>query len=274
MKVETMKLTPSIAESWLESITNDKQRKFRDHHALKLARAMSRGEWQTNNDMFMHGPDGLGNGQHRCAAVIKSKVPIDIVVAWNCTHDEIRRADQGGLKRGTSDALHYEGMQNTNNLAALINTIIRDCEKNRFAPSSEEAIKFARNNQEQLRSSLSYWNRCGGSRCPVEPSIVCAIHFIATQSGLPNEADRFAGAVADGVPQERGDAVWMLLKRFKDNKERISGRISRSLKCALAIKAFNYWIAGMKPPFLRFSPGRKEEWPSVGTIPTTKTNRK
>ena len=262
MKVTQMVLTPEIAEQWLESVDPDKQRKFRDHHALKLARAIERGEWTMNNDMFMHGPDGLGNGQHRCAGVVKSGISVPIVVAWGCTRDEIRRADQGCLKRDTADVLHYEGFTSTRNMAAIINTVVRDLERQRFAPSSEQAVAYCKAHFEALNESGRYWKRACVSRCPVEPSILCAVHYLAKAAGH-DCADSFAGKVADCTPDQRGDAVWQLLRRFQENKDKLSGHMSRVLKCALIVKAYNAYRDGKKMPFLRWSPGQGEEFPEI-----------
>jgi len=262
MRIETMILTPQIAEQWLKTVDKDKQRAFRKHHAVAIAAAIKRGEWQMNNDMFMHGPHGLGNGQHRTASCVIAGVPIPIVVAWDCTEAEILAADQGRLTRNNADALRYEGFRNTNNLAAIINTLHKDINRKRFAPTHNEAIMFARLHQTELERSAKYWHRACDSHCPVPPSIICAVHFAARSAGH-NAAESFADAVADMIPKQRGDAVWLLLKRFKEDRENRHNHMSRQLKVALTIIAYNHWRDDKKPKILRWSPGAKQPFPEI-----------
>jgi hypothetical protein len=261
-EIKTIRLRPKLAQELIATISPDKQRKFRDHHALKLSRAIERGEWRQNNDMFMFGPNGLGNGQHRCAAAIKANKSIVVTVAMGCTEDEIKQADQGGLPRRTDDILKYSGYTHATNLAAIINTTARDLERNRFTPSAVEALAIADANKESLYDSLQYWVRCAESRCPVEPSLVCAVHYVGKQVNR-EAADSFAVAVSDGTPARRGDPVWLLLKRFKENKERNMVRLDRSMKAALVVKAFNAWKDGKQIPWLRWSPATGEEFPEI-----------
>ncbi len=263
MKIESLNLTPKKAAEWFSTVVPEKQRKFRDHHATKLAEGIKRGEWNQNNDMFMFDKHGcLANGQHRAAAIAEAGRTVPVVVAYDCTEDQIKVADQGGLPRRNGDALHYEGFSNTSNLAAIINTLIRDIECSRFAPSAAEAVAFCRKHHDKLAVAMTYWRKCGDSRCPIEPSIVCAVWFAASEID-EDSATSFATAIADGVPRQRGDAVWMVLKRFKEDKERNIGHMTRRIKVALVIKAYQYWKEGKRPPFLRFSPGQNEEFPVI-----------
>lgn len=263
MRIETVKLTPAKAAEWLLTVVPEKQRKFREHHAKKLAEIIRRGEWETNNDLFMFDTQShLGNGQHRCAAIAKAGRTVTVNVAWDCTDKQIKVADQGGLPRDTSDALHYEGFANTRNMAAIINTIFRDVNNERFAPSATEAVVFAKKHIDALNKALTFWRKCNDSRCPVEPSIVCAVWFVAMQTN-EHAANSFTNALSDGVPGARGDAIWMLMKRFKEDNERTIGRMNRHVRVALAIKAYQYWADGKRPPFLRWSPGAGEEFPVI-----------
>jgi hypothetical protein len=263
MRIETVTLTPAKAAEWFGTVAPEKQRRFRDHHAVKLAEIIKRGEWRQNNDMFMFDANGcLANGQHRAAAIAKAGRTVSVVVAHDCTDEQIKVADQGGLPRRNEDALRYAGFDNTTNLAAIINTIKRDVENERFAPSAFEVVTFAKTHYDALVESLGYWRKCAASRCPVEPSIVAAVWFVAQQVDK-RSADSFTTALSDGVPGDRGDAIWMLLRRFKEDKERFTGRMTRHVRVALVIKAYQFWKANKRPPFIRWSPGQGEEFPVI-----------
>jgi len=262
-KPEQVTLTPELAAEWKATVTTETQRKYRDHHALKLSRAIERGEWKQNNDMFMFDKNGaLANGQHRCGAVIKAGKTIVIVVAYDCTEDEIKHADQGGLPRRSDDALHYAGFVQERNIAAIINTIHRDIEGDRFAPSADQCIAFAQANRAALYEANAYWYRGKETRCPVEPSILCAVYFVAAQTDKASAAS-FVTAVTDNVPRVRHDGAWHVIKRFKQNNEMLTGRMNRKTKVALVIKAYNAWKDGKTMPFLRWSPGQGESFPEI-----------
>jgi len=260
---EMVTLTPKLAAEWKATVKPDAQRKYRDHHALKLARAIERGEWTRNNDMFMFDKDGaLVNGQHRCGAVMKANKSIVVTVAYDCTEDEIMHADQGGLPRRSDDALHYAGFAQDRNIAAIINTIQRDIEGERFAPSADQCIAFAVAHRDALYEANRYWYRGKQMRCPVEPSILCAVYFVAAQTDKA-AAESFVTAVTDNVPKMRQDGAWHVIKRFKQNSEMLTGKMNRRTKVALVIKGYNAWKDGKTLPFLRWSPGQGEAFPEI-----------
>jgi len=262
MKIEEMILTPKIAQAWWNTVTEETQRKFREHHALRLAAVISRGEWQRNNDMFMHSEKGnLGNGQHRCAAVVRAGKSVPIVVAWGCTDAQIMTVDQGGLPRSSSDALHYVGFANTTNMAAIINTIHRDYLGKQFVPSAKECISFAKQNSEKLEQGLALWGKCCRSRCPLEPAILASLLFLASDN---TKASKFCEHIADGVTLRKNSPINLLLKKLAENKESKIGKLLRRNKAALTIIAYQNFVAGKEEmPFLRWSPGANQEFPTV-----------
>ncbi len=260
MKIAVVELTPKLAMEWQEKVNPEKQRKFRPSHAQKLAGAMSRNEFTMNNDMFMFGKNGLENGQHRCAAVIKSGKTISVVVATDCSEDEIKHADQGGLPRKTADFLHYSGVENSVHLTAIMNLVKCEFNQDRFTLTADEAAKFYENNKDCLRACLYLWGRAASSGCPVEPSMICALHFMASDKV---KASEFCERVSDCVTTAKKDPIWHLLKRFRDSRENISGKMTRDLKVAILIKAYQLFLTGQEIPFLRWSPGQNEQFPIV-----------
>lgn len=264
MEIKQIELTPKKAQEWFETVTQEKQRKFRQLHSLKIAQAIQRGEWVLNNDLFMFDKDGvLINGQHRAAAIAKAGKTVSVNVAYGCSESEARIVDQGIMTRNNTDILHYNGIKNASNISAIIGTILRDIDGGRFTPTPDQCLDFANKHYEKLQYSVKFViNKCKDSRVEVEPTLLAAVWFVASEVDL-DAANSFAQAIAQNTPRERGDAAWMVIKRFKESKERLVGKMSRQVKIAILIKAFNYWRKDKKPPFLRWSPGQGEEFPQI-----------
>jgi uncharacterized membrane protein len=263
MKTEQVKITPAMAEQWFLTVLPEKQRTFRDRHACEIRDAILRGEWVQNNDMFMFDTDGcLVNGQHRAAAIAKAGRSVTATVAYDCTEKEWKQADQKIMPRSNSDALHYAGITNASNKSAIAAAILRDYAGGWITPSSNQCVEFVLKHGSKFDEAQKIVNRCKVSGTYVNPSILAAVWFVASEN-YPEIANSFAYAVADKTPGQRGDAAWSLLKRFEDDRKRITGKMSRPVKMAITIKAFNYWNKGTHPPFLRWSPGQNEEWPQI-----------
>ena len=263
MRAEQVKITPKMASEWLLTVTPEKQRAFRDMHAYKIKESIERGEWVQNNDMFMFDKSGvLVNGQHRAAAIAKAGRGVYATVAYDCSEDEWKQADQNLMVRGNADALHYAGICNATITAAIASAVMRDYENQKFTPSPTQCVEFAIKNSLKLDEAMRIVNRCKASKTYVNPSILAAVWFVADDY-YPSEAKSFAYAVADKTPLSRGDAAWVLLKRCEEDGQRLTGKMTRKIKMAITIKAFLYWKDGKKPPFLRWSPGPNEEWPQI-----------
>ena len=250
MQITTRVVTPQIAAEWIQTIEEGRQRKMRMAHVTRLAGIIERGEWSANNDMIMLDIDGrLINGQHRCAAIVKANRPVSAVVALGCDPNLYKVIDHGTAPRHNADALHVAGYSSYLNIAAIINTIYRDI-KGKNIPSATEAIEFAQANKQKLLDAHAWWRRCVESKSPIEPSIVCALWFFAVAQ-YPIDANNFCAAIADSACA-KGDAAWVLLKRFREDRASVS-RLPRRVKMALAVRAFRSWRMESSPRFLRWN---------------------
>jgi hypothetical protein len=189
-------------------------------------------------------------------------ISVPVVVAFDCSESEVKKADQGALPRKNDDALHYAGVGNSRTLSALVTAILKDFEQGRFVPSAEECVSFVLENQHRLEESMRYGHKAKDAKSPVEPALLSALHYLAAQNNK-EKADEFCGLLADGISRKRGDAAWLLLRRLKETKEKMGGMITRHTKVALMIKAYKLFLTGQESPFLRWSPGQNEEFPVV-----------
>lgn len=117
VKTRVLKLTPSRAQGFLDSMVAN--RKLSDRRVEMLADALSRGEYVFNGDPLKFNSQGrMVDGQHRCAAVIKSGVSIPILIVENLKPSAIETID-GGKPRSMSDRLQMKGYIYTNEIASL-----------------------------------------------------------------------------------------------------------------------------------------------------------
>lgn len=103
MRQEIVKVTPRIAEAWLQK--NVINRPLRPGVVDTYANAMRRGEWQLSHQGVAFDEQGLlADGQHRLNAVLESGCTVEMVVWRNCPPDMFNVVDTGA-RRSNSDIL-------------------------------------------------------------------------------------------------------------------------------------------------------------------------
>lgn len=119
MKTQTILLTPLWALRLLGANLNN--RRMNKAHVEKLAAAMRAGEWALNGETIKVSKTGnLLDGQHRCAAVVKSGVTISVLLVTGCD-DHIFRTIDKGRARLNSDSLSALGFPSGGRLSACVN---------------------------------------------------------------------------------------------------------------------------------------------------------
>lgn len=103
MRQKTVKVTPRMAEAWLQK--NVVNRPLRATVVDTYANAMRRGEWLCSPEGIAFDSAGnLQNGQHRLNAVIQSGITAEMVV-WEDVPPEVFNCTDTGLKRSVGDVL-------------------------------------------------------------------------------------------------------------------------------------------------------------------------
>lgn len=88
MKVETVKVTPSMARDWLTQIPS-LQRRVAQTQVDKIAMAIRRGEWRENGATIVFDKGGkLLDGQHRLSAIVAADKPVYTLVARGVSSGE------------------------------------------------------------------------------------------------------------------------------------------------------------------------------------------
>lgn len=111
IQTEMVKVDAETAQSWLDNC-NTHNRKIREAHVLTMARDMNKGRWSFNGAPIVFGTDGtLLDGQHRLAAVVKSKSAIPFLVLRGVSEDAQHTMDTGA-RRTAADAWELAGRDN------------------------------------------------------------------------------------------------------------------------------------------------------------------
>lgn len=118
MKIETITLTPAIAEELLKRNTNN--RNVKKERVLLYAHEIANNNWTLNGESIKISSNGdVLDGQHRLMAIIKANRPIKTVFISDLKKDVITTIDTG-VNRSGGDVLSINGVKHSMNISAAI----------------------------------------------------------------------------------------------------------------------------------------------------------
>ena len=150
MKTQLMTITPQWASEVLEK-RNPSNRKMRQSWVEKMARDILAGAFITTHQGIAFDENGnLLDGQHRLAAIAKSKRAVEILVTTglpalhrvNGTHLTAFNAIDQGRARLAGEVLQMQGLQNGCKLAAVARALIMSCNSGQIVAVSLPQIQL------------------------------------------------------------------------------------------------------------------------------------
>lgn len=230
MKIVEMKITPSMARYWLQSV-NAKNRNMSRGTVSRYASDMASGRWmQTHQNAIAFYDDGtLADGQHRLAAIVSADVTVPMFVATGLGKESAQAIDQG-RSRSMADVMRLSGVIGDgayypNMIVAMMN-VIRNAETNaaRAASSSEMAAAI-----EKMMDGINFANASltkaqGPIRNAYVRAGVCAAYYFVDTPKL----ERFAAVLCSGMAEEKIDQTAVVVRNrflfsaFSTGNERIS----------------------------------------------------
>jgi hypothetical protein len=213
VKTTTIKVTPEIAAEWLEKY-NTKNRNMRPLHVAKIAQDIVDGRWFLNGATIVIGTDNtLLDGQHRLAAIVKSKTPVDMIVVTGVLSNSKPTID-GNIPRKANDILSLDGYANSRALVAVARMLMCIKDGNLSGRSNHSNIEI--NDFVTLRpdiaKSVSITKDMKGI-CP--PSIIGTWHYLAfnlSQHAMASEAA--LSVLKSGIPAYDGDPIHLFRERM------------------------------------------------------------
>jgi hypothetical protein len=151
MKTEVVTVTPGQAAEWLEK--NTFNRKVSPHVVSKYARDMRSGKWELNHQGIAFDEIGvLADGQHRLHAIVKSNVPVMMMVTYGASRvgvDELRVRRQHEVVQfgGMSDWVGRSELEVAKSMLAFFGTMksaqYSTASMVEFCELNKDAIMFA-----------------------------------------------------------------------------------------------------------------------------------
>lgn len=236
-KVTIVVVTPAMASEWLKR--NTRNRHISESYVDSLARDMESGRWMFTHQGIAFDCDGnLLDGQHRLTAIVRSGVPLRMVVTHGMSRNSIAGIDQGNvrsasdvLKLGHSKDVSKRGMAIANAMAAGF------AGKNYGRRSKLEQVEFylehegAVNYAERVLPTGSVRLMNAGLAAVIARASYTVDHAIT---------DRFCQVLITGITEEPRDATIIHLRDFvkgAGNKGTMY-RVTIYRKTVMALDAF------------------------------------
>ena len=179
---------------------------------------MRAGDWAINGQTIKISKSGrLLDGQHRCAAAIKSGREFDAIVVEGLDEDVFDTFDLGA-KRAIADILIDRREQNTSTLAATLRQLWllnNGLLQHRAVTSTVSELLDTLETHPGTRESVRLSGRI---RDIIAPSIGCALHYLFSQVNS-SKADEFVHRLGDGLHlDDMNHPIWKLRKRLGDDR--------------------------------------------------------
>jgi hypothetical protein len=265
LDIKVEKITPAIARNILENF-NSNNRKMRDKLVDKYARDMMSGRWDMTADPLRFNCDGsLLDGQHRLAAIVKSKKSIMMVVVRGVDKAARHNIDTGA-KRSVSDTLTFLGYKNVTQLAATARWLMqydRNQLLERPSYSNAEVLGWIEANPkvcDVVNHHSKYQHK------PGTKTVLISIAYL-TRKNFNHESAAFIETVRTGEGLFNGNPIYALRKWLEWNDARAGRMRSIIITQGIVVKAWNTYVDGGSCEQLHFRPGGPtgESFPAITT---------
>lgn len=262
-------LTPEIAAQLLQR--NHHNRRLNPVRVRLLADAISRGEWEFNGATIVLDPSGeILDGQHRLAAIVKANESIVTLVIHGVQRAAQETMDTG-KPRSLADILSIRGEKRTNVLASAIRSVAA------YEMVGIPVIEWAPVTMITSQQGLALLERHPGLRESSEAHRFLSSHLLPRPTGVHylfslsdiEGADAFFRELRTGEGLEEGNPILLLRNRLTKEAVRGSSQTRPIVKLALAVRAWNAWMAGETLSLLKWAPGgaRPERFPRIEGCP-------
>lgn len=265
MKVKIVILTPELATELLQK--NTINRPVTWTKVDEWASMMRAGAWKQNGDTVrLSTCDTLLDGQHRCHAVIKSGVAIDVIMVEGLDRSVFDTIDSG-KKRSAADVLGAVGEKNRTCLSAClarVEDLICGRRPSTKAAQNNDVLGLLQKYPKATDSVALISNTA--SHTGVPPSLLSALHYVFSTIDR-DSADQFVVDLAKGAGLTDSDPIYVLRERMLKEKMGKS-KLPTHEVCALCIKAWNHRMAGKTVRALRWrnDENRPEAFPKISGL--------
>jgi len=254
MKTEVITLTPELASKFLAH--NPSNRPVSQTTVDKYASAMTRGEWRLNGQPVIIFENGtLGDGQHRCLAVIKAGQPITQLLVTGIPESAFATIDTG-KSRNSSDALALSGYANAKSLASGARAYMIEHLKGR---AQMEITNTQIVDCVKAHPHILHWNKLYVSHKKIRtfvPSMIIGLLALSSEKHGIDRLNVFFDKLADGVGLTTNDPAYVLRERLM--AQNAYARLSATVLRAYCVKAINAHIEERTLKILKYAEGVQE----------------
>jgi hypothetical protein len=262
MKITLETITPEYAKQLL--LINLRNRPLNKTRAIRIAKAIDRGEWQTNGDAIRISKNNvLLDGQHRLYAAALSSTPIQTLVIRDLPDEVFHTIDVSSRPRSAGDILALKGEKHYSTMAAVASRVyLQELTGNPFAKGSHlitpttQQIEAIIERTPLIREASGFAKSKAWARSLLPPSTIgfCWMRF---QEKNAAACDQFFSQLGSGIGLYEGSPILALRNRLMFEKEN-AAQITQAHKAALTFKAFKAFESGRKIRTLRAGTTQEE----------------
>jgi len=271
MRVEEVKISPSMAREWLAVSPERNQRSIQQRNVAKILHAIETGEWKTTHQAIALDPTGFVlDGRHRLTAIAAQRKSVRALVAFDADPETFGVIDVGRA-RTPGDSLRIAGYTDVNVLAATTRQVLAYPEvvgtnstlgsvaaglttaDVLIALANPEIGKFI---QDSLRPGYVISRDIGRFGLRTSASVLLSVISIYTKHG-PDAQAEFAARLGDGVNLNATSPIrayrqWLIAE---GGYKSISGTYRQTVFLSNGIRAWNDYSEGRPRKALRHRPG-------------------
>jgi hypothetical protein len=258
---EVVLLTPELATELLEH--NTWNRPISDAHVKRIAKQITDGRWRFNGDTIKLSTEhDVLDGQHRCWAVVETKIPVDTIIVTGidkaafATIDTLRKPRTGG------DVIALSGQTRHRSVTAQALAWLLRWQRGVLERYKEPVHRIENSDIEEAfathqKGIVRAVERAVGIRKIANPSLMGFIYYIASNQN-PELAEQMMASLDDPgrLPQQH---PFYLLRSYYTA---FTGRLQKDplVSIALTFKALNAVHRGQTLKTLKWqSQGSKPE---------------
>lgn len=248
MFTEAAVLTPDMASLILDKY-NIHNRPIYPKRVDAIIDEIEKGKWKLTFQGISFATTGeLNNGQHRCAAVVKSNKSIQVMFGFGEDRAAFYVTDIGGKRTG-ADILYIMGESNCPQLAATTKALyccLSDIPRHNAPVSNSTLLEVLANNH-GLREAVTAGITISG-HLRVSASGIALAYYLISQSKHNHRLTDFMVALQTGANLRDGSPILKLRNYLLKRGERFPhGGSSRIYIAAAIIKTWNAYIKGKTP---------------------------
>lgn len=260
-----VKITPSLAEYWLERNTNNRTKKLRT--AERYTKDILTDRWRTTHEALAFSQNGLlADGQHRLYAVVEAGKPIKALVVLGLNDDDAVFIDEG-ISRSAIDAAQIKGVDCQRVELGTVKAAYNGYDRLARPISNPESLDLYKHYKEGLdfvEENLPYVKGITSSAI-VRGVVVRAFYFFKNDPDSLSRIKLFCQILADGQYGGRQRDKMAAQLRDRLMKEKFFGRQKELY--SLVEKALSLFIEGKC--LARIKPANNEMFPLTDGMPPT-----